>query len=326
MLSPFCARIFIVPNQLPKVSRGAVYLLNFFYFKNNADMMEFANAYLNGVQGYMNAGGCTQHAFESGETPNCLVSFFSFDVDKWVPQNDFWAGNEKVVGGLDKTDYFEANYWGADIPADLDECLQAWSVGSYYCKLSKTLGVWGACLPPSAHLRVFVHCTRRPPLTLALALTLTRALSTLPYIVFARFVHPKNRVGADCSSTMTSFNMKKVDNDQKKVIQLAYVFVAAANQLHLFVLKGIACFGEFSYRCNGSVPWRALSLKKKCDTPLVVRVAHALGCCVADTLANLPFNNSNCPALSVSLLFLLPRPSGPSPFPFSFLSSSLRSL
>eukprot|EP00729_Bicosta_minor_P012244 gene12244-31206_t len=151
-----------VPNQLPKVSRGAVYLLNFFYFKNNADMMEFANAYLNGVQGYMNAGGCTQHAFESGETPNCLVSFFSFDVDKWVPQNDFWAGSEKVVGGLDKTDYFEANYWGADIPADLDECLQAW------------------------------------------------------------FVHPKNRVGADCSSTMTSFNMKKVDNDQKKVIQLAF--------------------------------------------------------------------------------------------------------
>ena len=161
MLSPFCARIFIVPNQLPKVSRGAVYLLNFFYFKNNADMMEFANAYLNGVQGYMNAGGCTQHAFESGETPNCLVSFFSFDVDKWVPQNDFWAGSEKVVGGLDKTDYFEANYWGADIPADLDECLQAWSVGSYYYKLSKTLGVWGVC--PSLHIYVCSYTALADP-------------------------------------------------------------------------------------------------------------------------------------------------------------------
>ena len=104
-----------------------MYLLNFFYFKNKEDLMEFANAFLNGVQGYMNAGGCTQHAFE-GATPNCLITLFSFDVDKWVPQNDFWAGNEKVLAGLGKTDYFEANYWGADVPADLAACLQGWSV------------------------------------------------------------------------------------------------------------------------------------------------------------------------------------------------------
>ena len=65
-------------NQFPKVSNGATYLLNQFQFKNKDDMNAFADSYLNGAQGYMRAGGCTQHAFE-GTTPNCLISFFSFD-------------------------------------------------------------------------------------------------------------------------------------------------------------------------------------------------------------------------------------------------------
>ena len=112
-------------NSNPKLSQGAVYLFNHFYFKNKADMMDFANSFLDGVQGYMGAGGCSQHAFE-GTTPNCLVCLFGFDTKKWTPQNDFWSGNEALVAALQKVDYFEANYWGQNVPADLDAALQAW--------------------------------------------------------------------------------------------------------------------------------------------------------------------------------------------------------
>ena len=112
-------------NQFPKVSNGATYLLNQFQFKNKDDMNAFADSYLNGAQGYMRAGGCTQHAFE-GTTPNCLISFFSFDNTKWQAQQDFWANNQALLDALDKVDYFRACYWGADIPAGLEACLQGW--------------------------------------------------------------------------------------------------------------------------------------------------------------------------------------------------------
>ena len=55
-------------NQYPKVSNGATYCLNQFQFKNKEDMMAFANSYLDGCQGNMVAGGCTQHAFAYQKT------------------------------------------------------------------------------------------------------------------------------------------------------------------------------------------------------------------------------------------------------------------